>query len=179
MIRDGLWKDITYGGDEPELAIGYRFRDNGFKGGRVDELKIFDRALTSMEVAHSRAAMTSRTVQHRGGQALASAAWTVVRTFLRHEIRTRAQGCRGTFRARATSSGSSSIPFRKSWPCRKCRSPSPRIILKRGAYDAPGERVFANTPHGFRRFRRTSRRIGSASRSGCCKPDTRSWRASR
>ncbi len=41
VIRDGLWKDITYGGDEPELALGYRFRDNGFKGGRVDEIKDF------------------------------------------------------------------------------------------------------------------------------------------
>ena len=44
VIRDRLGKDITYGGGEPDLAIGYRFRDNGFKGGAVDELRVFDRA---------------------------------------------------------------------------------------------------------------------------------------
>jgi len=32
VIRDGLVKDITYGGSEPDLALGYRSRDNGFKG---------------------------------------------------------------------------------------------------------------------------------------------------
>ena len=42
VIRDGLTKDITYGG-EPNLAIGYRFRDNGFKGGVVDEFRVYNR----------------------------------------------------------------------------------------------------------------------------------------
>ena len=51
VIRDGLSKDITYEGGEPDLAIGYRFRDNGFKGGRVDEFRVFNRALTPLEVA--------------------------------------------------------------------------------------------------------------------------------
>ena len=44
VVRDGLCKDITYGGGEPDLAIGYRFRDNGFKGGTVDEFRVYDRA---------------------------------------------------------------------------------------------------------------------------------------
>ena len=35
---------------EPDLAIGYRFRDNGFKGGMVDEFCVFNRALTAAEV---------------------------------------------------------------------------------------------------------------------------------
>ena len=51
VVRDGLYKDITYGGGEPDLAIGYRFRDNGFKGGRVDDFRVFDRALTPLEAA--------------------------------------------------------------------------------------------------------------------------------
>src|SRR5262249_24799836 len=51
VVRNGLRKDITYGG-EPDLAMGFRFRDNGFKGGQVDEFRVFDRALTPLEVAH-------------------------------------------------------------------------------------------------------------------------------
>ena len=51
VIRDALSKDITYGGEEPELAIGNRFRDAGFKDGAVDELQVYDRALASIEIA--------------------------------------------------------------------------------------------------------------------------------
>src|SRR5262245_9537850 len=52
VIRDHLRKDITYGGTEPNLALGHRFRDNGFKGGFVDELRVYNRALTAVEAAH-------------------------------------------------------------------------------------------------------------------------------
>ena len=51
VIRDHLWKDITYDGGEPDLAIGFRFRDVGFKAGKVDEFRVFNRALTPIEVA--------------------------------------------------------------------------------------------------------------------------------
>ena len=52
VIRDGLHKDINYDKDEPDLAIGHRFRDNGFKDGCVDELQVFDRELTALESAY-------------------------------------------------------------------------------------------------------------------------------
>ena len=52
IIRDALWKDFTYDGGEPDLAIGNRFRDSGFKDGRVDDLRIFNRAVTPLEIAH-------------------------------------------------------------------------------------------------------------------------------
>src|SRR6185436_6305098 len=51
IVRDDLWKDIIYGGGEPELAIGYRFRDAGFKGGTVDDFRVFNRALSPIEVS--------------------------------------------------------------------------------------------------------------------------------
>ncbi len=52
VVRDGLWKDFTYGGGEPDVSIGFRMRDNGFKEGRVDELRLYNRALTPLEAAH-------------------------------------------------------------------------------------------------------------------------------
>ncbi len=51
VIRDGLRKDISYGGAEPDLAIGYRFRDAGFKGGQVDDFHIYGRLLAPIEIA--------------------------------------------------------------------------------------------------------------------------------
>src|SRR6185437_14675510 len=52
VVRDGLFKDITYTGGEPNLALGFRFRDNGFKGGQVDEFRVFNRSVTALEAAY-------------------------------------------------------------------------------------------------------------------------------
>src|SRR5690606_26276910 len=57
VVRDHLYKDITYdkaAGDSAEptpLTVGARFRDSGFKQGLVDDLQVFDVALTAVEVA--------------------------------------------------------------------------------------------------------------------------------
>src|SRR5207237_4197801 len=51
VIRDKLTKDITYGGSEPDLAIGYRFRDSGFKGGAVADFAVVSRAVSALEAA--------------------------------------------------------------------------------------------------------------------------------
>ncbi len=48
VIRDHLTKDIAGGGGDT-IALGERFRDRGFKGGLVDELRVFGRALTPLE----------------------------------------------------------------------------------------------------------------------------------
>jgi len=42
IIRDHLTKDITGGGGD-NISLGERFRDRGFKGGLVDDLRIFNR----------------------------------------------------------------------------------------------------------------------------------------
>jgi len=49
IIRDHLTKDLTGGGGDT-IALGERFRDRGFKGGLVDDLRVFSRELTASEV---------------------------------------------------------------------------------------------------------------------------------
>ena len=51
IIYDKLTKPIE-GGGEPDLKLGERFRDTGFQKGEVDELQVFTRELTALEVAH-------------------------------------------------------------------------------------------------------------------------------
>ncbi|MFN9549679.1 MAG: LamG-like jellyroll fold domain-containing protein, partial [Pirellulaceae bacterium] len=50
VVRDNLTKEITGGGGD-NIAIGERIRDRGCRGGKVDELRVFDRQLTAWEVA--------------------------------------------------------------------------------------------------------------------------------
>ena len=48
--RDSLYRDISYGGNTP-LQLAARFRGRGFKGGALDNLKIYHRALSAPEMA--------------------------------------------------------------------------------------------------------------------------------
>jgi len=45
VIRDGLTQDITGGGGDT-ISLGERFRDRGFKGGLIDDFRIFQRDLS-------------------------------------------------------------------------------------------------------------------------------------
>jgi hypothetical protein len=49
VVRDSLSREITGGGGDT-ITIGERFRDHGFKQGLVDDFRVFDRALASLEV---------------------------------------------------------------------------------------------------------------------------------
>ncbi|TDU81183.1 cytochrome c [Prosthecobacter fusiformis] len=45
VIRDNLTRDITGGGGD-HISLGERFRDRGFKGGIIDDLRVYDRDLS-------------------------------------------------------------------------------------------------------------------------------------
>jgi hypothetical protein len=49
---------------------------------------------------------------------------------------------------------------------REMPQPRPTFVLKRGAYDAPGDPVERDTPRAFRRSRPTRRATASASPNG-------------
>lgn len=51
ILRDGLYRTIRYGsGATPALRLGARFRDNGFKGGRLDDFRVYDSELSAVEI---------------------------------------------------------------------------------------------------------------------------------
>ena len=56
VVADSLWKKINaYGdlaGSGGDWAFGQRFRDAGFRGGKLDEVVFSDRAVSDIEVAH-------------------------------------------------------------------------------------------------------------------------------
>jgi len=46
VMRDALTKEITGGGGDT-IVLGERFRDRGFKGGLIDDFRVFDRDVSS------------------------------------------------------------------------------------------------------------------------------------
>jgi hypothetical protein len=145
VVRDHLVKNITGGGGD-ELTVGQRFRDRGFKNGLVDEIAVFDRAITPLEVA-----------QLRDGKALVEslaadpAALSADRRrdlFLYYldnfdaEYKARLAALKDLRKRRSALVD----PIPEIMVMRELPEARPTFILRRGAYDAPTERVSRDTP---------------------------------
>ncbi|WP_165229520.1 DUF1553 domain-containing protein [Aquisphaera insulae] len=153
VVRDSLTKNITGGGGD-DITIGQRFRDRGFKNGLVDDVRVFRRAITPVEAAWlfdpatlpallSRDPSSLTTDERRGLLAYYLSA---------HDAESR--------RALATLSqvrkARSDLvdPIAEIMVMKELPKPRPTFVLKRGAYDAPGEPVGRNTPASLPAFSR-------------------------
>ena len=101
-VRDSLYKDFANG---VSLTLAARFRGRGFKGGMIDELRIYRRDLTS-------------------------------------DIDPELKKLRDEENALINS-------IREIMVMGDLAEPRPTFVLKRGAYDAPGERVEPGTPEAI------------------------------
>jgi hypothetical protein len=134
IIRDHLTKDITGGGGDT-IDLGERFRDRGFKGGLIDDLRVFGRALTAVEVS-ALYAPTSH-------PATDSTAWW--ETYLaNHDAAYRAQVAAVTA-ARATETQLADAA-KEIMVMRELPTPKTAYILQRGDYDHRGAAVSPDTP---------------------------------
>jgi hypothetical protein len=149
VIRDHLTKNITGGGND-HLTVGQRFRDRGFKNGLVDEIKVFDRALTPLEVAQlfdGMALLQALTLD--ATKSTESQRRDVFAYYLANidaEYRSRLAELRALRKQRSALVDSVvEIAVMRD-------RPRPTFVLKRGAYDAPGERVEPGTPAALAPF---------------------------
>jgi hypothetical protein len=145
IIRDRLTKNITGGGND-HLTIGQRFRDRGFKNGLVDEFKVFDRALTPLEVAQLHDQKTLVEALASG----ASKSTTSARGhLLAYYLATADKEYKGRLAVLKELRRQRSLlvdPVPETMVMKELPTRRPTFVLLRGVYDAPGERVEAGLP---------------------------------
>ncbi len=135
-LRDRLTRDIDYrktrgdNSDQPPLTIGARFRDSGFKNGLLDDLKVFDVALTEAEV---------RGTLRDTPDDLAFAHY-VARAVPAHRL------ALAELRRVRTLENTLVAGVPEIMVMEELSSPRPAHLLARGAYDAPKDRVSRDTP---------------------------------
>ncbi len=153
VVRDGLFKDITYErGGEPDLAIGYRFRDSGFKGGCVDDFRVFDRALTAVEAAHLAGRDDLEHLLSLPAASLdAQQNDQLLDYFVANEYAPAQQLAKELHELR-TQQSQLINPIPEVMVMQELKTPKPAYVLKRGAYDAHGEEVHAGIPAVFGAF---------------------------
>jgi hypothetical protein len=145
VVRDGLYKDITYEpgkdnvSEQPHLTIGARFRDSGFKNGTIDDLQIFSTELSEAEVSvrAGRQPTPAAALAHflaRGYEPALTIQAELLK--LRVEENTLIAG----------------VP--EIMVMEEMRTPRPAHRLDRGSYDAPREIVARDTPASLPPFPR-------------------------
>jgi len=145
VVRDHLVKDIIHRGEwgdaeagSVRLTLGARFRDNGFRNGRLDDLRVYDVELTAAE---------ARALAGAGdGGAAAAREWFVAR---KCEPYRAALAELQTLRRRH---GALVDDTREIMTMEEMPQPRPAFVLRRGAYDAPGDAVTRDTPRSILPF---------------------------
>ncbi|MGE4618583.1 MAG: DUF1553 domain-containing protein [Planctomycetota bacterium] len=137
IIRDQLQSPITGGG--PYFAIGERFRDRGFKNGQVDEMYVLNRSVSELEVQKLFLDVKNPSAQIVIEDEELYRWWS-----LAIDEETRAVRSQVTAARKALSQFYDSKP--KIMTMKEMAPPRTTYQLKRGQYDAPGERVEPDVP---------------------------------
>lgn len=157
VVRDGLTRDITYERSDPDLQIGFRFRDNGFKGGKIDDLFIHSRALSAAEVLQSSGgsslSATFASASHGDASALELAL-----DFYVAAVYPPARNHDEALRQLRREEGKLVQSIPEMMVMEEMSAPRATRLLKRGAYDAPGEVVNPGTPAALAAFPATAPR---------------------
>lgn len=142
VLRDSLFKDIVNG--QP-LTLAARFRGRGLKDGAIDELKVFNRALTPADVRQ----------QIRKGDSLSSSVGDFDQQYseLMAELKTLRDQENNLINSVPEIMVMGDLP-----------TPRSTHVLKRGMYDAPGEVVTPGAPDSILPFDSTlpTNRLGLA-----------------
>lgn len=145
VIRDGLTKEITGGGGDT-IAIGERFRDRGFAGGTVDELRVFTRALTPLEVEDLFHPGRLSAILSDGDKDLsADLLEQLTIYYLSGFDNAYRQGETALLAARQHQSQLAE-PAAEIMVMRELSQPKPAYVLKRGEYNQRQQPVQADTP---------------------------------
>lgn len=142
VVRDKLTKHIRGsdgfgGGDSLDLSVGQRFRDVGFKDGRVDELRVFEAELSPLEV-HT--LYLQDALPANVGEVLYNLPEHVLRDFYFRHSAPR-QSIVNRLRELRDQRSQVGDPISEIMVMREEPKQRPTYILSRGAYDAPTEQV--------------------------------------
>lgn len=143
-IRDCLDRTAN-GGGANEIAVGARFRDRGLAGGEVDELRIYGRDLSALEIAalvDADAIPTALAAAKAGDEAARESVLQLYRSAIDPECRQAAEQVRAARKRRSGIVDS----IREVMVMEEMPEYRETFLLTRGAYDAPAQRVEPTTP---------------------------------
>jgi hypothetical protein len=144
IIRDNLSKEIT--GGKQHLVLGERSRDRGFTNGLADELMVFDRQLTPIEIVHIADRSTLATTLNTPAEQLTTEQRQQLLTYYLATTHPSHREQLATLTKLRNDRSSEMEKVQEIMVMRELPAPRQTYILHRGAYDARRDKVAAATP---------------------------------
>ncbi|MEO5891131.1 MAG: DUF1553 domain-containing protein [Ferruginibacter sp.] len=144
---DQLAKDILINGnDQPGLQVGGWDRGLGFKGGKVDDITVYNRALTNFEIKVVAGQASWASVAGKLPQQLLPAETTVLKDYYLSAVNPGLLAEQKKLQELRNRLADSTENIPELMVMQEMPEPRKTHILLRGSYDAPGDEVSPNTP---------------------------------
>lgn len=145
---DNLYKSILFGrnNNEPGLQIGARWRGQGAKGTTVDDIVVFDRELTALEVIQMASPEQWEALCKKPAAQLSSSERQMFQAYFLHQQTPQYQRHQLEIENLLARRNATLDTVQEIMIIQEMAKPRPAFILERGQYDAHGEQVFPATP---------------------------------
>lgn len=147
--HDNLYKDILFKGNQPGLQVGAVWRGKGLKDALVDEVSVYDKELSSIEILQiAKPIEFKATLVKSGDQFSTEEKYSLKKLYLNNHSEAYKEKLKSVVAHRKVYSDSvERIPemmIMQDMPKKR-----PTYILTRGEYNLHGEEVFPNTPENI------------------------------
>lgn len=145
VIRDNLTKNITGGGGD-NIALGERFRDRGFKGGQIDDFRVFNREVSPLEALSAFDEKTANTLAVKPDADLTEAERALLRDYYFAAIDEDAKKQRDTLKTARAEEVKFADETREIMVMRELPQPKKAYVLWRGEYNQRRDEVHMAPP---------------------------------
>ena len=152
IVRDNLTRTIKYERVDVNLTTGYRFRDTGFQDGLLDELRVYNRALTPLEVRYLAGKDPFPDLLGKSLDSLPTTTQEALTAFYMEHQDPAYRALNDDLQRLRVRENEQVNPIQEMMVMREMAVRRPTHILRRGAYDDKGEEVSPGTPAAMLAF---------------------------
>ncbi|MGF1558001.1 MAG: DUF1553 domain-containing protein [Flavobacteriaceae bacterium] len=161
IINDNLYKDIVFNIDQnsrtanpadPGLQIGAIWRGKGIGGGKVDDILVFDKELSALEVLQIGQPEKLKGILSKPPENLTNDEKTLLTTYYLANVSPPYKDELNELKMVRTIKADSAEQVQEIMVMKEMRKPRETFVLERGQYDAFGAQVFPNTPESIFAF---------------------------
>jgi len=146
-VMDQLYKDIVFfNKEEPALQFGGWYRGLGFKDGKLDDIAIYNRALTQFEIKILAKKSNWNEITKKLSSQLTKEELVILKDYYVSVINPKILAARTALQLERAHFSDASENIKELMVMQEMAKPKKTYLLSRGQYDAPLKEVFPNTP---------------------------------
>ena len=150
---DQLYKDIVFfSKDEPGLQIGGWGRGFGMKGGKIDDVSVYNRALTIFEIKVLAKKSNWDSITKKARTDLTAEDISILKDYYNSVVNVNIKNANLALQTQRKLLSDSTEHIKELMVMQEMQQPKKTFLLNRGQYDAPAKQVFPNTPEKILAF---------------------------